>query len=43
MAIEIGDEAPDFTLKDTTGTEHTLSSHRGERPVLLVFHPFSFT
>lgn len=43
MAVEIGDEAPDFTLKDTAGNEVTLSSFRGESNVVLVFYPFTFS
>lgn len=43
MAIAIGDEAPDFTLKDQDGNEVTLSSFRGDRAVALVFYPFTFT
>ncbi|MDH5520202.1 MAG: peroxiredoxin [Acidimicrobiia bacterium] len=43
MTLAVGDAAPDFTLKDQDGNEHTLSSHRGERPVVLVFVPFAFT
>ena len=43
MAIEIGDEAPDFTLKDQDGNEVTLSSFRGDKAVALVFYPFTFT
>jgi peroxiredoxin len=43
MAAEIGQEAPDFTKRATTGEEVTLSSFRGQQPVALVFHPFSFT
>jgi peroxiredoxin len=39
--IEIGQPAPDFTMKDQHGTEHTLSEKTG--PVLLVFYPFTFT
>jgi hypothetical protein len=37
-----GDRAPDFTLPtaDHTGTV-TLSSHRGERPVVLVFGSYT--
>jgi peroxiredoxin len=41
--LEVGDEAPDFTLRDQHGQEQTLSSRRGERNVLLVFYPFAFT
>lgn len=43
MTLAVGDAAPDFTLKDQDGKEHTLSSHQGERPVVLVFVPFAFT
>ncbi len=43
MAVEPGQVAPDFTLKDHTGEERSLSSYRGSQPVLLVFHPFTFT
>ena len=35
--LNIGDQAPDFTLEGTEGT-FTLSEHRGERVVLL-FYP----
>ena len=43
MAVQAGDEAPDFTLKDQSGNEVTLSSFRGEKNVVLVFYPFTFT
>jgi peroxiredoxin len=43
MAVQAGDEAPDFTLKDQAGTDVTLSSFRGEKNVVLVFYPFTFT
>lgn len=43
MSIEIGDEAPDFTLKDEAGNEVTLSSFRGTSSVTLVFYPFAFS
>ncbi len=43
MAINVGDDAPDFTLKDTDGNEVTLSSFRGSTSVTLVFIPFAFT
>jgi peroxiredoxin len=42
MSIEIGQEAPDFTLKSNSGEEVTLSALRG-RPVVMVFIPFAFT
>ena len=43
MSAEIGQEAPDFTLKSQTGEEVTLSQFRGQQPVVLVFIPFAFT
>ncbi len=43
MSLNVGDQAPDFTLKDTDGNTVTLSSFRGERSVTLVFIPFAFT
>ncbi|PRX48467.1 peroxiredoxin [Prauserella shujinwangii] len=43
MAVEVGTEAPDFTLKDYNKQDVTLSSFRGEKPVLLVFYPFAFS
>jgi peroxiredoxin (alkyl hydroperoxide reductase subunit C) len=41
--IDVGQEAPDFTLKDQNNEEFTLSSYRGERAVLIVFYPLAFT
>jgi peroxiredoxin len=43
MSLEIGQEAPDFTLKNQFGEEVTLSSFRGEKNVVLVFYPMAFT
>ena len=43
MAVKVGDEAPDFTVKDQANNDVTLSSFRGTRPVVLVFYPFTFT
>ena len=42
MAVNVGDEAPDFELKDQEGNDVRLSSLRGN-PVALVFYPFTFT
>jgi len=42
MAVEVGQEAPDFTLRDENGQEVTLSSLRGKN-VVLVFYPFAFS
>ena len=43
MTIEIGADAPDFTLADTDKSEVTLSTFRGKKSVTLVFIPFAFT
>lgn len=43
MSVEVGDEAPDFTLKDQHGQQVTLSDFRGVKHVLLVFYPLAFT
>ncbi len=40
--IQIGDDAPNFMLKDQEGFTHTLISHRGSF-VLLFFYPRDFT
>lgn len=42
MSIEVGAEAPDFTLRGQDGQEVTLSQLRG-RNVVLVFYPFAFS
>jgi peroxiredoxin len=41
--IRVGDEAPDFTLRDQNNEEFTLSSFRRRRAVLVVFYPLAFT
>lgn len=38
----VGHQAPDFTLKSTSGDKITLSALRG-KPVLLAFFPLAFT
>ena len=42
MSVEVGDEAPDFTLRDENGEELTLSSLRG-RHIVLMFYPAAFS
>ena len=42
MAIDVGQQAPEFDLKNPAGESVTLSAFRG-KPVLLVFYPFTFT
>jgi mycoredoxin-dependent peroxiredoxin len=43
MAVEIGDQAPDFELPDQHGTPVKLSSFRGSKNVVLVFYPLAFS
>jgi len=41
-ALEVGEQAPDFTLPSTTGEQITLSQFRGKNPVLLEFYGADF-
>ncbi|HEV7930787.1 MAG TPA: peroxiredoxin [Actinomadura sp.] len=43
MAVEVGDKAPDFELKDQHGTPVKLSDFRGKKNVALVFYPLAFS
>ena len=43
MAVEVGQEAPDFELKNQHGEPVRLSSFRGTKNVLLVFYPLAFS
>jgi peroxiredoxin len=43
MAVEIGEQAPDFELRDQHGTPVRLSSFRGSKNVVLVFYPLAFS
>ena len=43
MAVEIGEQAPDFELTDQHGTPVRLSSFRGSKNVVLVFYPLAFS
>jgi mycoredoxin-dependent peroxiredoxin len=43
MAVEVGDLAPDFELRDQHGTPVRLSSFRGSKNVVLVFYPLAFS
>jgi len=42
VILEVGDPAPDFTLKDQNDQEVTLSALRGKK-VVLSFHPLAWT
>jgi peroxiredoxin len=43
MAVEIGEQAPDFELRDQHGTPVRLSGFRGSKNVVLVFYPLAFS
>lgn len=43
MSLEVGKEAPDFTLKNQFGEEVKLSDFRDKKNVVLVFFPMAFT
>ena len=43
MGLSIGDEAPDFELRDQHGKPVRLSSFRGEKAVVVMFYPFAFS
>lgn len=43
MTIQLGDQAPDFTLPTATGGTMTLSEAWRESPVALVFFPLAFS
>ena len=42
-SAEIGQIAPDFTLKGPGGQPVSLSDYRGRQNVVLVFYPFAFS
>ena len=41
--IEVGQQAPDFTLVNQHGESVTLSQYRGDKNVVLVFFPWAFS
>ena len=43
MGLDVGDEAPDFELRDQNGRPVRLSSFRGSKAVVLMFYPFAFS
>lgn len=43
MALNIGDEAPDFELSDHTGRPFRLRHFRGKRAVILAFYVYANT
>lgn len=43
MSVQVGQDAPDFTLKNTDMEDVSLSSLRGQKNVVLLFVPLAFT
>ncbi len=46
MALKVGDQAPDFTLKSVTGEEKgsfTLGDYRGKKNVVIAFYVLDWT
>ncbi len=43
MTVEVGQEAPDFTLKDQNNQPVSLSQFRGTKNVVLLFYPLAFS
>ena len=42
-AVEVGEQAPDFTLDSTTGEKISLRQYRGKQLVLLEFYGADFS
>ena len=42
LAAEVGDPAPDFRLKSTTGRPIALSDYRGKKNVVVQFYVLDF-
>jgi peroxiredoxin (alkyl hydroperoxide reductase subunit C) len=43
MPLAVGEQAPDFTLKDQNNQDVRLADFHGRKAVLLVFYPLAFT
>ena len=43
MSVDVGDQAPDFELQDQQRQPVRLSAFRGQKNVVVVFYPMSFT
>jgi len=43
MAIQVGDQAPDFTLPSHLGKDVTFNKYRGKKNVVIAFFPLAWT
>jgi peroxiredoxin len=43
MTLEIGQPAPEFTLKNQHGEDVSLADFRGQKNIVLMFYPFAFS
>ena len=43
MTVEVGQQVPDFELRDQHGQTVALSTFRGAKAVVLMFYPFAFS
>lgn len=43
MSVDVGQPAPDFSLKDQNNEEVSLAGFKGRKNVVLIFHPAPFT
>jgi peroxiredoxin Q/BCP len=41
--LQVGDRAPDFTLRDENGKEHALAAALANGPVVLIFYVLDST
>ena len=41
--VDVGQPAPDFTLKAHDGSEVSLGAFKGDKAVILSVYPFAFT
>ena len=43
VALEAGDQAPNFSLRGSDGKMHTLAEHQGKSAVVVAWFPQAFT
>jgi peroxiredoxin Q/BCP len=43
IALEVGDQAPDFTLEATDGNTYTLEQFRNKQAIVIAWYPKAFT